>query len=65
MGPIAVIKYFMAIQKVYTYGIYISKAEFLSAFEIYIPYVYTFCIAMKYLMTAMGPIHCVIFYLFI
>ena len=27
-----------------------------SAFEIYIPYVYTFCIAMKYLMTAMGPI---------
>ena len=29
MGPIAVIKYFMAVQKVYTYGIYISKAEFL------------------------------------
>ena len=27
----------------------------ISAFEIYIPYVYTFCISVKYLMTAMGP----------
>ena len=26
-----------------------------SAFEIYIPYAYTFCISMKYLMTPMGP----------
>ena len=41
MGPIAVIKYFMEIQKVYAYGIYISRAEFLQT-SVYIDiYIYT------------------------